>query len=178
MTSDADAPSRTARKKASEALQNIGEQLLELRPERFAALPLPETLREAILDAKRVRGFEAKRRQVQYIGKLMRRLDSGTVQEISEALRVEHGVSVQEDDILHQAEQWRDALIADDARLAQWLESYPDTDANQLRALIRAARNEARDVRPEAASRKGTAYRQVLKALRAQLGASAGGTGS
>jgi ribosome-associated protein len=81
-----EAPSRTARKKASRALQALGERLVELRPAELAALPLPDTLHEAVLDAKRIKTFGARRRQAQYIGKLMRRLDAETVEILHTAL--------------------------------------------------------------------------------------------
>jgi ribosome-associated protein len=69
-----DEPSRTARKNASHELQKLGEQLLELRAPRFAALELPERLAEAVAEAKRLTSFGARRRQARFIGKLMRGL--------------------------------------------------------------------------------------------------------
>ena len=86
---EADARSRTARKKASEELQDIGEQLLELRSNVLAALPLPEALREAVLDAKGLTSFGAKRRQAQFIGKLMRRVDPETLEAMRATLCAE-----------------------------------------------------------------------------------------
>src|SRR5262245_15237340 len=79
-------PSRTQRKNASLELQKLGEALLDLRPGPFAALPLPELLRDAILEAKRLKSHEAKRRQLQYIGKLMRRLDEESIAAIAKAV--------------------------------------------------------------------------------------------
>lgn len=175
MDSDAEAPSRTARKKASEALQDIGQQLLDVRPDVLASLPLPETLQAAILEAKRLRNLEAKRRQAQFIGKLMRRLDAEAVEAVQSALRMEHGVSAKEAQLLHRAEQWRDALIADDERMTQWMKEFPETDREALRALVLEARNQAREGRPGEAPRKGSAYRRVFQIVRAQLGLSGGG---
>jgi ribosome-associated protein len=80
-------PSRTARKNASTELQKLGEALLALRAGAFAALPLPELLREAIVEAKRLKSFGAKRRQLQYIGKLMRRLDEESIAAVEAAVR-------------------------------------------------------------------------------------------
>ena len=85
MRSDPDAPSRTARKKVSSELQDIGKELLELRPNVLATLPLPEILREAIVEAKRLTSFEAQRRQAQFIGKLMRRLEPEALEEMRES---------------------------------------------------------------------------------------------
>jgi len=84
-----DGPSRTARKNASLELQKLGEALLDLRAGPFAALPLPELLREAIVEAKRLKSHGAKRRQLQYIGKLMRRLDEGEIAAIAAAVRAQ-----------------------------------------------------------------------------------------
>ena len=74
--------------------------------------------------------------------------------------------------MLHRAEQWRVDLIADDERLAQWIAEFPDTDAQQLRALIRQARKDAREGRPGEARRQGRAYREIFKIVRARLGSS------
>jgi ribosome-associated protein len=80
-------PSRTARKNASEELQRLGEQLLTLRPSRLAALALPERLQDAIEEARRLTNFGAKRRQVQFIGKLMRKLEPESLAAIRKAVR-------------------------------------------------------------------------------------------
>jgi ribosome-associated protein len=165
----ADAPSRTALKNASEQLQKIGEELLALRADLFAGLPLPNDLREAILEAKRISSFGAKRRQLQLIGKLMRGLDSEALAAVREALRVEHGQSARDAAILHRAETWRDSLIADDEQVGQWIEEFPGTDAQQLRALIRQARKDAREAKPGEAQRQGRAYRQIFTLVRSQL---------
>ena len=167
-----EAPSRTERKNASEELQTIGEELLTLRADLFAALPLPEKLRDAIVDARRITNFEAKRRQKQFIGKLMHRLDPVALEAVSTSLRLQHSQSAQETLILHRAEKWRDALIADDDRLGEWLQEFPETDAQQLRALIRQARKDAREAKPEEGPRLCRAYRQIFTLVRAQLASS------
>jgi len=84
---DDEGPSRTARKNASEELQRLGEQLVTLRPVLLVALALPERLHEALTEAKRLTNFGAKRRQAQYIGKLMRKLDPESLEAIRKALR-------------------------------------------------------------------------------------------
>lgn len=91
-----DAPSRTQRKNESEELQKVGESLLKLRMEAIAALSLPEKLQDAIRDAKLISNFGAKRRQLQFIGKLMRQLDRRTLDILYAALRAEHRGSVRE----------------------------------------------------------------------------------
>lgn len=87
---DSEAPSRTQRKNESEELQKIGERLLALRLDSIADLSLPEKLEDAIRDAKRISNFGAKRRQMQFIGKLMRQLDRQTLDAVHAALRAEH----------------------------------------------------------------------------------------
>lgn len=84
---DDDTPSRSARKRMSHDLRRLGEELVELRPQRLHALPLPERLQEAIAEARRLTSFGARRRQVQFVGKLMRQLDDEAVAAIREALR-------------------------------------------------------------------------------------------
>jgi ribosome-associated protein len=175
-----EAPSRTELKGASEELQKLGEDLLTLREDLFAALPLPETLQDAILLAKRITNFEGKRRQKQFIGKLMHRLDAGALEAVTAALRLQHSQSAQDTLVLHRAERWRDALIADDEKLGQWIEEFPGTDAQQFRALVRQARKEALAAKAAAsqhqaggAPRQGRAYRQIFLLVRAQLSSSA-----
>jgi ribosome-associated protein len=170
-----DAPSRTELKNASDELQKLGEDLLTLREDLFAGLPLPEKLVDAILLAKRITNFEGKRRQKQFIGKLMHRLDPEAVGAVTAALRLQHGQSAKDTLLLHRAEKWRDSLIADDDSLGQWLQEFPGTDAQQLRALIRQARKEARLVKEADAGgppRQGRAYRQIFTLVRAQLSSS------
>lgn len=164
-----EAPSRTELKAASEKLQELGEELLMLRADLFASLALPEKLRDAILEAKRITNFEGRRRQKQFIGKLMHRLDAEGLEAVAAALRVQRSQSAQDTLRLHQAEKWRDELVADDARLGAWLAEYPATDAQQLRSLIRQARKDARAATPGVALRQGRAYRQIFALVRAQL---------
>lgn len=168
---DVEPPSRSARKRASEALQTLGEALVELPDSKLRALPLPESLYDAIVDARRLPTFGAQRRQAQLIGKLMRRLDEDAVEAAREAVNAFKGVSARETALLHHAEQWRTDLLADDARIAQWLDAHPDTDGQRLRALIRQARKDARDAPADAPVRHGRAYRELYRLIRAGLAA-------
>ena len=90
---DASAPSRTARKKASESLQHLGEELVAARKALLAGLSLPDDLKEAISEARNITNFGARRRQLQLVGKLMRRLEDDAVDAIRAALSAE-GASV------------------------------------------------------------------------------------
>ncbi|RZJ23387.1 MAG: DUF615 domain-containing protein, partial [Haliea sp.] len=136
-----DEASKTDLKRESTELQKIGTALLELRPDLMTRLALPEKLVDALAEARRITNFEGKRRQMQFIGKLMRLLEPETLQAVRDALDEQHHGSARDTLALHEAERWRDALIADDEAFARWVESFPQTDTQQLRALVRQARN-------------------------------------
>ncbi len=175
--------SKTDLKRESTALQALGEQLLTLRADLFARLSLPEKLVDALAQARRITNFEGKRRQMQFIGKLMRTLDEASLQETRDALDEQQKGSAQLTLSLHQAEQWRDQLIADDGAFEQWLLAYPATDTQQLRALIRQARKDAipvdnASVSKGLAPRQGRAFREVFQLVREQMAAAVDATGA
>ncbi|MDB5861269.1 MAG: hypothetical protein JWQ76_4958 [Ramlibacter sp.] len=166
-------PSRTELKKASDDLQKLGEALLTLRGDLFERLDLPEKLVDALDALKKITNFEGRRRQSQFVGKLMRNLEPERQQAVRDALDEERGGSAQQTLALHMAEKWRDDLIASDDSLQAWLDANPDTDAQQLRALIRQAR---KDTQPDQdaisrglAPRRGRAYREIFQIVRGQL---------
>jgi ribosome-associated protein len=168
-----DEPSKTELKRASTELQDLGDALLTLRGDLMERLALPEKLVEALAEAKRITNFEGKRRQMQYVGKLMRALDEDSLQAVRDALDEQRQGSVTDAVTLHRAEQWRDKLIASDDSLDAWLRAYPGTDVQQLRALIRQARKDA-PVDQDAISkglapRRGRAYREIFQLVREQL---------
>ncbi|CAN7212198.1 MULTISPECIES: ribosome biogenesis factor YjgA [unclassified Variovorax] len=165
-----DAASRTDLKRESTELQALGEALLTLRAGLLDKLDLGEKLKDAIEEAKRITNFEGKRRQMQFIGKLMRGLDAATLDAVRSALDEQNRGPAQETAILHDAERWRDRLIADDDALGGWIETHPGTDAQQLRALVRQARKDIKAGPPGEAPRQGKAYREVFQIVRVQLG--------
>jgi len=165
-----DAASRTDLKRESTELQALGEALLTLRTGLLDKLDLGEKLKDAIEEAKRITNFEGKRRQMQFIGKLMRGLDAATLDAVRSALDEQNRGPAQETAILHDAERWRDRLIADDDALGGWIETHPGIDAQQLRALVRQARKDIKAGPPGEAPRQGKAYREVFQIVRAQLG--------
>lgn len=164
-----DAASKTDLKRESAELQALGEALLGLRAGLFEKLDLGDKLRDAIEDAKRITNFEGKRRQMQFIGKLMRGLDAPTLDTIRSALAEQDRLPAEETAALHEAERWRDRLIADDDALGGWIETHPATDSQQLRALVRQARKDIKAGPPGEAPRQGKAYREVFQIVRAQL---------
>ncbi|MBS0392468.1 MAG: DUF615 domain-containing protein [Proteobacteria bacterium] len=167
---------KTDLKREMEALQALGADLLTLRADLFARLDLPEKLQDALAEAKRITNFEGKRRQMQFVGKLMRKLGDDEVAAVQAALDEQKSGSAQEKLALHQAEHWRDRLIAGDEALPLWMQQYPDTDTQQIRALIRQARKDAPPADKAAVShgvapRKGRAYRELFQLVREQMGA-------
>jgi len=137
--------SKTQRKRQMLELQDVGAALVKLSPEQLAHLDLPENLREAVLACKRFTKHEAIRRQVQYIGRIMRELDVGP---IAEKLAVLHAPSRRQTALLHVAERWRTDLMADPESMARFVQEFPDADAHRLRALVDAAREEKRAALP------------------------------
>jgi len=164
-----DAPSRTELKRESSELQKTGEDLLALRADLFERLDLSEKLRDAIAEAKRITNFEGKRRQMQFIGKLMRQLDPADLERVRAALTEQDRGSASGRLSLHQAEKWRDDLIGDEDAFARWIATYRESDGQQLRALIRQARKDAVPGMPGEAPRHGKAYRELFQLIRAQL---------
>jgi ribosome-associated protein len=166
-------PSKTELKKESTELQKLGEALLTLRADLRERLDLPESLATALENLKSITNFEGRRRQMQYVGKLMRGLDEETRQAIRDALAEQHGGSAQQTLALHAAERWRDDLVARDEALQQWLDAHPSTDAQQLRALIRQARKDAAPTQHQVSQglvpRRGRAFRELFQLVREHL---------
>jgi ribosome-associated protein len=164
-----DDKSRTDLKRESTELQKIGVDLLTLRAELLTRLALPDKLMDAVAEAKRITNFEGKRRLMQFIGKQMRLLSPETLEAIRTSLLEQHAPSAQETLALHAAELWRDRLIADDDAVGQWVTASPGTDIQQLRALIRQARKDAKPEKPGLAVRHGRAYRDIFQMVREHL---------
>ncbi|MDH4275798.1 MAG: DUF615 domain-containing protein, partial [Gammaproteobacteria bacterium] len=101
-------PSKSARKRAAEELQDLGKRLVEMKESRLAELPLPDEIRAAITQAKRITAHEGLRRQMQYIGRLMREFDIQPLRDALDALAAQRNEGTRR---FHQAEQWRDRLL-------------------------------------------------------------------
>ena len=165
--------SKTDLKKYSDRLQQLGESLLTLRADLMQRLDLSEKLVDAVNDAKKITNFEGRRRQMQFIGKLMRGVDEATLAAVEAALDEQNKGSAKGTLSLHLAEQWRDRLIADDDALTQWLQLDAGAEVQHLRALIRQARKDAQATqaqeRPGEAVRHGKAYREIFQIVKATL---------
>jgi len=165
--------SKTELKRESTELQKLGESLLTLRADLMEGLQLPDKLLDALDEVRRITNFEGRRRQMQYIGKLMRGLDEEALSAAREALETQRQGSAKESMALHEAENWRDQLIEDDQALQRWLDAHPGTDSQQLRALIRQARKDrqpsADEVSRGLVPRHGRAYREIFQLVKEQL---------
>lgn len=157
-----DRPSKTRLKQESHELQALGEQLVALPENRLAALNLDEHLFDSVQQYKRTKSHEGRRRQMQYIGKLMRRHDVGPIREAVLAMQLGHA---KDSLALHEAERWRAELIASDDALTAWIAEHPAADLQQLRSLIRAARKDAAAA-PE--QRSGRAYRDLFQFIKSE----------
>jgi ribosome-associated protein len=157
-------PSKTQLKQQSHDLQQLGHALAELSADRLANTPMPESLRDAIEEYRRTRSHEGRRRQLQYVGKLMRNADEAALRESVAAATLG---SAKDTLLLHQTEQWRAQLVADDEALTRWMLDHPDTDSQQLRSLVRAARRDAVGLAPEA--RQPKSLRELFQFIKPHL---------
>jgi ribosome-associated protein len=169
--------SRTDRKKDSDDRQDLGVELLTLRNELIVRLNtqghMTDQLREALAEARRITNFEGKRRQMQYVGKLMRKLSEASIEAVKDALNEQRMGSTKDTLALHLAESWRDRLLADDAALQEWMNDYPTTDSQQMRALVRQARKDdvtsKADIAKGLLPRQSRSYREIFQLIKEQL---------
>ena len=150
-------PSKSQRKREMQELQKVGARLVELNADQLAQIELPERLLEAILEAQRIRDFEGRRRQMQYIGKLMRKVDPAPIRG---KLEQWHGVARAHTASQHLAERWRGRLLDDDDALALFANEYPGSDLQRLRSLVASIK------RDKAVGRPLRNYRELFRAVR------------
>jgi ribosome-associated protein len=167
-------PSKTQLKQQSQQLQDLGVALAALPEDRLAAAPMPDALRAAIEAYRRTRSHEGRRRQMQYVGKLMRHADEEALREVVAEATIG---SARQALALHEAERWRAELIADDAALQRWIAAHPATDAQHLRSLVRAARRDAQPQQPAdgLAPRQPRSFRELFQYIRPRLAAAGSG---
>lgn len=150
-------PSKTRLKHAMHALQDLGEQLTKLDPAQLSELDLPESLTEALLAAKKMTKHGARRRQMQWVGKLMRTVNPAPVQAKLNAWQC---TSLHHTAWLHLLERWRDRLLTDEAAMTEFMQTYPQADIQHLRRLIRNAQKE------KLADKPPKSFRALFQALR------------
>jgi ribosome-associated protein len=154
---DPEIVSKTKKKREMHELQALGVALAALPESQLQAMSLHEDLLEALLEAKRIRSHEARRRQMQYIGRLMRDLDPAPIR--AQLAEVE-GHSAQANARHRRLETWRSRLLGDDGALTALAADYPGADLQVLRTLIRNARKEAAEGKPP------RAYRELFRVLK------------
>jgi ribosome-associated protein len=149
--------SKTRRKREMLELQSLGAALVGLPESQLNAMQLESELLQALLDAKRIKSHEARRRQLQYIGRLMREVDP---EPIRARLAAAEGTSAQAAAAHRRLEAWRERLLCDDQALTSFASEHPGADLQEIRALIRNARKEQKEGKPP------RAYRELFRVLK------------
>lgn len=158
--SDENLISKTRRKRQMLELQDLGATLTRLQPDQLARLEMPANLREAIVECRRLTKHEAIRRQLQYIGRLMRDLDAASIAAQLEAL---HAPSHRQAALFHLVERWRNDLLADPDAAERFALEYPGTDTRRLRSLAATALEERQAEHPP------KRYRELFQVINAIL---------
>lgn len=155
------------RRQALEVLA-LGEQLVGLTPAQLAKLPIPEDLMPHIEYTKRITSHGARKRQLAFLAKQMRRESDEALQAIRDVLDASSEVSRREVAQMHRVEQWRERLLSQgDAALAELIAQFPDADRQQLRTLVRNALAE------KARNKPPRAFRELFQVLRELLASGA-----
>ena len=164
---DYDRPSKSQLKREMTALQKLGAELIAEPRERVKRVPMPEDVRDAILECQTIKDHEGRRRQLQYVGKKMRTLEEEEVALIRKTIDSWKQPSRAETAAMHALERRRDKLLADDGALTELRGQYPELDVQQMRTLIRNARREQAEQKPP------KAYREIFQVLKQLQGAAA-----
>lgn len=143
-----DRPSKSQLKREMHALQELGEALIALPKDALKRMPMNEDLDSAVREARRITDHEGKRRQLQYVGRVMRSLSDEEVAALRTALDTHRGVNKAETARLHWIERAREQLLADDAALTEFIRQHPGVDPQEGRTLIRNARKERQQQKP------------------------------
>ncbi|CDG81289.1 conserved hypothetical protein [Janthinobacterium agaricidamnosum NBRC 102515 = DSM 9628] len=141
-------------------LQKLGEELVNEARDRVKRVPMPEDVRDAILECQLIKDHEGRRRQLQFVGKKMRTLDEEEVAAIQRTIDSWKGLSKADTAAMHAMERRRDKLLSDDKALTVLLSENPELDVQHLRTLIRNARKEQAENKPP------KAYREIFQILK------------
>jgi ribosome-associated protein len=160
-----DRPSKSQLKREMTALQKLGEELVAEPRDRVKRVPMPEDVRDAILECQQIKDHEGRRRQMQYVGKKMRTLEEDEIAAIQRTLDSWRGLSKADTAAMHALERRREKLLKDDGALTELLAQHPELEVQHLRTLIRNARKEQAENKPPKAYRE---IFQILKQLQAQ----------
>ena len=154
-------PSKSQVKRECDALQKLGEELLELKQSELDSMNLPDELDEALRTARKIQSRGGLKRQRQYIGKIMRQIDNEAIKKQVEQIRHKHDTNTVQ---FRKTEQWRDRLLADDKiALSEIIEAHPDIDRQHINQLIRQAKREQQQEKPPTSSRKLFKYLRDLQ---------------
>ena len=153
-------PSKSELKRQMTVLQKLGEELVNEARDRVKRVPMPEDVRDAILECQLIKDHEGRRRQLQYVGKKMRTLDEDEVAAIQRTIDSWKGLSKADTAAMHAMERRRDKLLTDDKALTVLLSENPELDVQHLRTLIRNARKEQAENKPP------KAYREIFQILK------------
>ena len=153
-------PSKSELKRQMTVLQKLGEELVNEARDRVKRVPMPEDVRDAILECQQIKDHEGRRRQLQYVGKKMRTLDEEEVAAIQRTIDSWKGLSKADTANMHAMERRRDKLLTDDKALTVLLSENPELDVQHLRTLIRNARKEQAENKPP------KAYREIFQSLK------------
>lgn len=152
-------PSKSARKREAHALQDLGQRLVELPDAQLKQVPMPEDLAEAVALCRKISAHGGRSRQLQYIGKLMRRLDPAPIEAVLARFDATSAEARREQ---HQLERWVEAMVSgDEEMLGSFFAEYPDADRQHIRQLVRNAMREL------AAGKPPKSRRELFRALRA-----------
>jgi len=164
-------PSKSQLKREMSALQKLGEELVEQPRDRVKRVPMPEDVRDAILECQQIKDHEGRRRQMQYVGKKMRSLEEDEIAIIQKTLDSWKGLSKADTAAMHALERRREKLLTDPEALTELLAAHPELEVQHLRNLIRNARKEQAENKPP------KAYREIFQILKQLQGAQKSGNG-
>ena len=153
-------PSKSELKRQMTALQKMGQELVNSARDRVKRVPMPEDVRDAILECQQITNHEGRRRQLQFVGKKMRTLDEAEVALIQKTIDSWKGASKSETAAMHSLERKREKLLTKDTALTELMEENPELDVQHLRTLIRNARKEQAENKPP------KAYREIFQILK------------
>jgi ribosome-associated protein len=153
-------PSKSQLKREMLDLQKLGAELIAEPRDRIKRVPMPEDVKDAILECQLIKDHEGRRRQLQYVGKKMRTLDADELAVIQKAIDSWKGMSKADTAAMHALERRREKLLADDKALTTLLGEHPELEAQHLRTLIRNARKEQAEHKPP------KAYREIFQILK------------
>lgn len=158
------APSRSQQRRDALAVLALAEQLVALGERELSAIPMPDDLRELVRDSRRITAQIARKRQLQFLAKVMRREDDEVIETIRRALQPQREDARRDTARLHRLEAWRERLLDEsDEALTELIAQYPAADRQKLRQLIRNARSERERQRPP------HAFRELFRELKALM---------